>query len=162
MRRVVLVLGMVFAVLVAIVVMRSRQPAPAGPEDPHDVTIDIPSGNLYGGPNFGRQLDISPDGKRIVYVGQAGKGSRRLFVQTIGEKTPAQIPGTDAGNQFMLAIKYTCRTYKLFTFFTTDLCYATLFGQVAIQDLQVPRFLQGLFQRVNDFLVFKISSRSIK
>ena len=64
-----------------------------------DVTIDIPRGNLYGGGNFGRQLDISPDGKRIVYVGQAGKGSRTLFVHTIGETEPAEIPGMGAGNR---------------------------------------------------------------
>ncbi len=54
---------------------------------------------MYGGPNFGRQLDISPDGKRIVYVGQAGKGSRTLFVHTIGENEPVEIPRIDAGNR---------------------------------------------------------------
>jgi serine/threonine-protein kinase len=90
---------MVIAVLIAIGFMMSRVPAPADPEDSPDVTINIPRGNLYGGPSFGRQLDISPDGKRIVYVGQAGKGSRTLFVQTIGEKTPAEIHGIDAGNR---------------------------------------------------------------
>ena len=99
MRRVVLVLVMVLAVLIVIAFRMSRVPAPAEPKDSADVTIDIPQGNLYGGPNFGRQLDISPDGKRIVYVGQAGKGSRRLFVQTIGESAPAAIPGTDVGNR---------------------------------------------------------------
>jgi hypothetical protein len=98
MKRVVLVLVMVLAVLIAIAFMKSRVPAYEAKDSP-DVTIDIPQGNLYGGPNFGRQLDISPDGKRIVYVGQAGKGSRRLFVQTIGETAPAGIPGTDAGNR---------------------------------------------------------------
>ena len=103
MRRVFLVLltvvVMVVAVLIAIGFMRSREPAPADPTDSRDLTLDIPRGNLYGGPNFGRQLDISPDGKRIVYVGQAGKGSRTLFVHTIGEKAPAEIPGIDAGNR---------------------------------------------------------------
>jgi len=104
MRRVVLVLASVVLVMVLTVVigigfLMSREPAPAEPEDFPDVTIDIPRGNLYGGPSFGRQLDISPDGKRIVYVGQAGKGSRTLFVHTIGENTPVQIPGIDAGNR---------------------------------------------------------------
>jgi len=104
MRRVVLVLftvvlAMVVAVLIAIGFMRSRVPASATPEDSPDITIDIPRGNLYGGPSFGRQLDISPDGKRVVYVGQSGKGSRVLFVHTIGETAPAEIPGTGAGNR---------------------------------------------------------------
>jgi dipeptidyl aminopeptidase/acylaminoacyl peptidase len=104
MRRVVLVLATVVlvpvvAVLIAVAYLMSRAPAAAELDDPHDVTIDIPRGNLYGGPSFGRQLDISPDGKRIVYVGQAGKGSRTLFVHTIGEKEPARIPGIDAGNR---------------------------------------------------------------
>lgn len=104
MRRVVLVLLtvvliMVVPVLIAIVFMMSRGPASAEPGDVSDVTIDIPRGNLYGGGNFGRQLDISPDGKRIVYAGQAGKGSRALFVHTIGETEPARIPGTGVGNR---------------------------------------------------------------
>jgi len=90
---------MVVTVLIAIGFIRSRLPAPAEWQDSPDVTIDIPRGNLYGGPSFGRQLDISPDGKRIVYVGQAGKGSRTLFVHTIGEKAPTKIPGIGAGNR---------------------------------------------------------------
>jgi hypothetical protein len=90
---------MVVAVLIAIGFMMSRVPAPANPDDSPDVTINIPRGNLYGGPSFGRLLDISPDGKRVVYVGQAGKGSRTLFVHTIGERTPVEIPGIDAGNR---------------------------------------------------------------
>ena len=100
MRRVVLVvLVLVFTMLIAIGFLMSRPSAAAEPEDSPDVTIDIPRGNLYGGPNFGRQLDISPDGKRVVYVGQAGKGSRTLFVHTIGEKAPVEIPRIDAGNR---------------------------------------------------------------
>jgi serine/threonine-protein kinase len=90
---------MVLAVLIAIAFIRLRVPATAEQEDSPDVTIDIPRGNLYGGPNFGRQLDISPDGKRIVYVGQAGKGGRTLFVHTIGETAPVEISGTGAGNR---------------------------------------------------------------
>jgi len=99
MRRVVLVLALILVVLIAIAFMMSRVRVPAGLNDSPDLTIDIPRGNLYGGPNFGRQLDISPDGKRIVYVGQAGKGSRILFVHTIGETAPTVIPGTDVGNR---------------------------------------------------------------
>ena len=99
MRRLVLiVLIMVFTTLIAVIVITSRRPT-AEPEDSPDVTLDIPRGNLYGGPSFGRQLDISPDGKRIVYVGQAGKGSRTLFVHKIGENAPVKIPGIDAGNR---------------------------------------------------------------
>src|SRR5262245_45689941 len=104
MRRVVMVLAMivlvtVVALLIAIGLTRSRVPESTESDSSSDVTIDIPRGNLYGGPKFGRQLDISPDGKRIVYVGQAGKGSRTLFVHTIGEKLPEEIPGIDAGNR---------------------------------------------------------------
>ena len=92
MRRLVLVvLIMVFATLIAIGFLMSRESAPGRTEDYSDLTLHIPRGNLYGGPNFGRQLDLSPDGKRIVYVGQAGKGSRTLFVHTIGENEPRQI-----------------------------------------------------------------------
>ena len=99
MGRLALILVVVAAVLIAFAVTRSRAPVTPAADDPHDVTIEIPQWNLYGGPSFGRQLDISPDGKRIVYVGQAGKGSRQLFVQTIGEREPAGIPGTEAGNR---------------------------------------------------------------
>ena len=102
MRRVFLVLFLfpvIVAVVIAIGLMSRQAPAPYEPEDSPDVTIDIPRGNLYGGPDFGRQLDISPDGKRVVYVGQAGKGSRQLFVHTIGEAAPVEIPGTGVGNR---------------------------------------------------------------
>ena len=34
-----------------------------------------------------------------MYVGQAGKGSRTLFVHTIGENAPVEIPRIDAGNR---------------------------------------------------------------
>jgi len=103
MRRVVLVLltvilAMVVAAIIAIAFIISRAPAIES-EDTGDIIIDIPRGNLYGGPNFGRQLDISADGKRIVYVGQAGKASRVLFLHTIGETAPAEIPGTGVGNR---------------------------------------------------------------
>jgi eukaryotic-like serine/threonine-protein kinase len=99
MRKVALVVVVLVAVVIAIAVKRSRGRSIPELNEPHDVTIEIPQGNLYGGPSFGRQLDVSPDGKRIVYVGQAGKGSRQLFVQTIGETEPAGIPGTGAGNR---------------------------------------------------------------
>ena len=93
MRRLVLgVLIVVLATSIAIGFIMSRQSSPAEPEDFPDLTIHIPRGNLYGGPSFGRQLDVSPDGKQIVYVGQAGKGSRTLFVHTIGENEPVEIP----------------------------------------------------------------------
>ena len=104
MRRVVVVLALflavVFAVLITIgFIMSRRVLTPAQPDYPDVTTLDIPRGNLYGGPSFGRQLDISPDGKRIVYVGQAGKGSRTLFLHTMGEKAPTEIPGIDGGNR---------------------------------------------------------------
>jgi hypothetical protein len=99
MRRLVLVLVILFVVLIAFGVMRSRLPSTNEAVDSPDVTIEIPPWNLYGGPSFGRQLDISPDGKRIVYVGSRGRGSRRLFVHTIGETEPIEIPGTEAGNR---------------------------------------------------------------
>lgn len=101
MRRVFLVLVVFVAVsagLVAIVVLKSGAP-PGGPEYPHDLILTIPYGNLYGGVNFGRQLEISPDGKQVVYVGQSGKGSRVLFVHAIDEATPIEIPGTGVGNR---------------------------------------------------------------
>src|SRR6185436_14265813 len=99
MPRVVLVLIILFALLIGISFMRSRAPAPVEPDPSGDEIIDIPRYHLYGGADFGRQIDISPDGKRIVYSGQAPKGNRRLYVQTIGEKEPAEIPETVVGNR---------------------------------------------------------------
>ena len=64
-----------------------------------DLTIDIPPFHIYGGASLGRQLDVSPDGKKIVYAGSLHRGSRCLFVQTIGENAPVEIPGTDVGNR---------------------------------------------------------------
>jgi len=93
---------MVFVLLIGIGVMgvmMVRRPATAEPVDSPDLTIDVPPGHQYGGPSFGRQLDISPDGNRIVYVGSRHKGNRQLFVHTIGETEPAEIPGAEVGNR---------------------------------------------------------------
>lgn len=99
MRRVALVLVLISALLIAFGFWQSRGPARPEPDDPHDVTIDIPPFHIYGGASLGRQLDISPDGKKIVYAGSLHRGSRCLFIQTIGENAPVEIPGTDVGNR---------------------------------------------------------------
>jgi hypothetical protein len=102
MRRLVSILAAVFVLLIVLAIVIAfvlREPATVGREDPHDVTINIPAFSEYGGVGNARQLDISPDGKKIVYVASVRGGSRQLLVQTIGETSePAGIPGTSVGN----------------------------------------------------------------
>ena len=61
----------------------------------------------------------------------------------------------------MLAIKYPCRTFKFFAFFTTDFCNTSFFGKIAIQNLQWPVAFIGCFDGINNFLCFKIQIRHI-
>jgi hypothetical protein len=91
---------MACGVLIAIgfVILLSREPATAE-QDPPDITINIPAFHGYGTSGNGRQLDVSRDGKRIVYAGSVRDGSYRLFVQTIGEPEPVEIPGTVVDNR---------------------------------------------------------------
>src|SRR6476660_6440954 len=43
----------------------------------------------------------------------------------------------DTRNQFKLAIKYSRRSFKSFTFLTTDLCHTSFFRKISVEDLQV-------------------------
>jgi hypothetical protein len=103
MRRIVLGLAIVVALitglLIAFAFLMSDGPDTTESDDPHDVTLKIPAFSEYGGPRYGRHLDISPDGKTTVYVGSGADGSRRLFAHTIGETVAVEIPGLDTGNR---------------------------------------------------------------
>jgi hypothetical protein len=68
-------------------------PAPA--ENPNHLTINLPNGYRYGGGGIGRQLDITPDGKTIVYVADSNTDRRKLYRHTIGQNTPTAITGTE-------------------------------------------------------------------
>jgi hypothetical protein len=60
-------------------------------------TFTIPPDQSYGGSNFGAQLDISPDGTTIVYVGRV-RGRRQLFLKKLDKSEPRLIPGTEFPN----------------------------------------------------------------
>ncbi len=100
MRRVLLIVIAVVIVMFTLVAVRlSRLRAiPEEADDPKHVRIPIPQGFDYGGSYFGRRLDISADGTKIVYVAMNPATGRRLFLQTIGEPSPREIPGTDGAN----------------------------------------------------------------
>jgi len=92
----VLLIGtlLLLGALVALGVVVSWNRAPAEPEDPDRVTIDLPEGHFYGGASWGRLLDISPDGKRVVYIGRVPGKSARLYMHEIGTFKPREIAGT--------------------------------------------------------------------
>src|SRR5437773_2494201 len=100
MRRILLIVVVFVGLMMAMVAVRiSRLRAlPEAADDSQHVRIGIPQGYAYGRSGFGRQLDISPDGKKVVYVGRSAVENPRLFVQTIGEATPQAIAGTDGAN----------------------------------------------------------------
>jgi WD40-like Beta Propeller Repeat len=57
--------------------------------------VQIPQGYAYRRDWAGRHLDITPDGKKIVYDGQSRTAAPRLYVQAIGATTATELAGTD-------------------------------------------------------------------
>jgi hypothetical protein len=100
MRRVLFVVVPVVLMLLgalSIAYRRSLEVPSEPPKAAGETLIEIPDGRYYGGGTTGRQLDISPDGKKIVYVANSDSG-RHLFLQVIGEPRGDEIPGTGAAN----------------------------------------------------------------
>jgi hypothetical protein len=95
MRRFFLSFLLAAAVMVGIAVLRlSRSPETVEVEDPGRITIKMAEGLSYAESQFGRNLDISPDGNKLVYVASDGSW-RRLYLHTIGEPAPIGLPGTE-------------------------------------------------------------------
>src|SRR5690242_6977425 len=96
MRRILLIMVLLVAGMITMVVVRvSRLRSANESADTQFTRIGIPSGYSYGRAGFARQLDISPDGKRIVYVAMVGNDTRRLILQTADAASPREISGTD-------------------------------------------------------------------
>jgi eukaryotic-like serine/threonine-protein kinase len=93
MQRLVIVLIGLVGLMVVIGVRVGRMRVPVETENPDHLTIDIPQGSSYGA-GSGRQVDISPDGKQIAYVGRPSGGNRRLYIQSLGEAGPREVPAT--------------------------------------------------------------------
>ena len=53
--------------------------------------------------------------------------------------------GRNTFNQIFFSVENAGSAFKAFTFFATDLGHTSSFGEIAIQNLQVPRFFQGRF-----------------
>lgn len=94
MRRIWLVLVGLLVLLVVLSLRLSRMaPPPAAESD--RLAIDLPTGYRYGAGVVGRQLDITPDGKTVVYVADSNTDRRKLYRHTIGENTATEIAGTE-------------------------------------------------------------------
>ena len=97
-----LVLFGVFGLLIVIgLVAVQREPAAVAVVESGDAdhsAIDIPPGHGYGGAGFGRQLDISPDGTQIIYVG-SDLANHRLYRRVLGQSTATPIAGTEGAGE---------------------------------------------------------------
>jgi WD40-like Beta Propeller Repeat len=89
---------MLVAVIVGIGIFASRRGRGKPTGSPRGTLVQIPQGYLYRRDWAGRHLDITPDGKKIVYAGQAKMGTARLYVQTIGETTAMELAGTESSS----------------------------------------------------------------
>jgi Tol biopolymer transport system component len=91
-----------FLLFLAVLIAIAAVIAPDNPEPERriagDVIIKLPEGYSYGRGFFGRHVDISPDGRQVVFAGRGPGNDRRLFLQTIGDAAPAGVPGTERGN----------------------------------------------------------------
>jgi hypothetical protein len=89
-----LTLLILVVVMAGIGIRMSRRVREATP-DTGEILVDIPQGYSYAGGATGRHLDITPDGKNIVYVGESRTGPPRLYVQAIGKAPFSELAGTD-------------------------------------------------------------------
>lgn len=60
--------------------------------DPVHLSIPLPAGQQLGAGN--RRVAVSPDGRRVVYVGRNGSGTQ-LYVRALGDDDAVPIVGTD-------------------------------------------------------------------
>jgi serine/threonine-protein kinase len=72
-----------------------RGPEPPEPEPVARFTLSLPN---ELGSSDGRLITISPDGTRIVYVGQSERGTQ-LFSRRLGDAGVEPIPDTEGGSQ---------------------------------------------------------------
>ena len=74
------------------------------PDAPHvsRLAISAPLGQPISMSNWNVDLAISPDGSRIVYVGQIETGERQLFIRRLDQYEPEALDGTgpDPRNPF--------------------------------------------------------------
>ena len=63
--------------------------------------IQIPAGNTFGG-----ALDLSPDGRKLVFSVQDKGGRRRLWIRDMDSLTARPIPGSELSNQLSRAVAW--------------------------------------------------------
>jgi len=83
------------ALIAGAIFMSLVRPSPSGPAVVSRLSIDVPADKpLFsrGGPNC--FLAISPDGTRLVYVGELDDGNTELYVRSMDDLEIKPIPGT--------------------------------------------------------------------
>ena len=85
------VLAVLFAALALYGWLRPRQD---GQNDPVRLSISLPSDARLAQEVDGYRLAISPDGQRVVYVGE-GPSGRQLYVRDLGTIEVRPLPGTE-------------------------------------------------------------------
>ena len=72
-----------------------RERARSEPEiRPFEFEVELASGSLSLGSDFGTDVTLSPDGSRIFFVVRDHDGQLRLVTRRIGESTARDLPGT--------------------------------------------------------------------
>jgi hypothetical protein len=99
MRRVVIVgfAVVIFSLVVGLTARRraATQMQVRSGDDANHLIVELPDGYRFGANMLGRHLDITPDGKQIVYAGQERGEAPRLYVQPVGDSSVRELPGTD-------------------------------------------------------------------
>jgi Tol biopolymer transport system component len=93
------VLAAVFATATAVAIWAPWRPPPVV-----EVTrfqIPIPEGNAFGG-----SLDLSPDGRTLVFVAQGRDGRRRIWIRDMDSLTARPIPGSELSDQLSGAVAW--------------------------------------------------------
>jgi eukaryotic-like serine/threonine-protein kinase len=89
------VAGLVAAGLLFYAWVASRSSASAGANRPMRVTLSPPSGVTLSTASRGSSVALSPDGRRLVFVGQEGGGPPRLYLRELDRFEAVAIAETD-------------------------------------------------------------------
>jgi len=91
-------LPFVVAVTVAVVALVAAAIGWLRPAVPHDVSrfsVYLPDSEALSSVAQYSRLDVSPDGRKIAYVGPAGAGTTRLWLRSLDQLRPIPIAGTE-------------------------------------------------------------------
>jgi eukaryotic-like serine/threonine-protein kinase len=87
--------GVAAGVLLGAALWQRSRPLSLPESRPLQFDVELARGDLSLGSDFGSNVALSPDGRRMVFVIRGSGGQLRLMTQGVGEATARDLPGTE-------------------------------------------------------------------